>query len=331
VKRLTPFLLSLLLLAGCAAPAETPRQRLPTRALTATPTEVPIPARRYYEQGLAYQRAGDLERAEEAFTQALTVDADFAPAYVARGTVYLAQRALDRALEDAQAALGMAPGNAAAYALRGETLRLLDRPRAAATAFDRAVALDEDLGEATFRSRWLIARALEDEERMLDLGREYAADHPEDPQRAYYRGWALIELQTPLAAIHTLSGAIRETSDASALLWFALGRAYAETGAWSEALTCFENARALVERGDMSLQVHTDQPVALLFNTLGQAYLRVGRCVDAEVMLEYAATVGEPVSAYTETLEEVRACQTPTPTATPYPTTTPEVPPPVED
>lgn len=323
--------LGALLLAGCAAPPTGTPQRLPTRAVTSTPTEVPIPAQRYYEQGLTYQQAGNLERAAESFTQALQVDPNFGAAYVARGTVHLAQRALDLALEDAQAALGVDPGNAEAYALRGETLRLLDRPRRAAVAFDRAVELDAALQETTFRSRWLVARALGDEERLLALSRAYAADHPEDPQQAYYRGWALIELKTPLAAIQTLSAAIKGEPDTSALLWYALGEAYAAAGIWSEALTCFENARALVERGDTSLRVHTDEPVAVLFNTLGQAYLRVGRCVDAEAMLEYAAAVGAPTARYTETLEEVRACQTPTPTATPYPTTTPEIQPPPED
>ena len=324
MTRLSPVLCLLLLLAACTSSA-TP-ERLPTRAATPIPTPSPVAARAYYEEGLAHQEAGDAEGALQSFTWAILQAPDFAPAYIARSTVYLAQGELGLALTDADAALEADPTNAAAHALRGETLRLLDRPRPALEAFDQALDLDPDLGPEIFRSRWLAARAAcEDGEgasHLLALSREYADAHPDDSSRHYYRGWAFIELGTPRVAIRVLVEGIETTPDPPALLWFALGHAYAANLSWQEAAASFEAVRLLVQTGDTSLMVHSDRPIADIFGALGWAYLGAGRCVDAEVMLEYAIDVGAPTSEFVPMLRQARLCQTPTPTPTPWPTVT---------
>lgn len=315
-----------LLAAACAAPSATPNpQRLPTRAATLAPTPTPlsVAARTYYEDGLARQATGDTEGALQSFTWAIQLAPDLAPAYVARGTVYLAQGELRLALAEADAALEAEPTSAAAHALRGETLRLLGSPRRAQEAFDQVLALDSALQEETFRSRWLVARTIPDAVRLLALSREYATAHPDEPLRHYYHGWALIELDTPDVAANVLVEGIEATPDPPALLWFALGQAYAANRHWQEAVTSFEAARTLVQAGDTSLAIHSDQPIADLFGALGRTYLSAGRCVDAETMLAYAIDVGAPASAYGAALEEARVCQTPTPTITPYPTAGP--------
>lgn len=319
---------SLLLLTGCADPFAN-SQRLPTRAITPAPTLTPtltpfsIAFRSYYEEGLVRQRAGDAEGALRSFTWAIQQKPDFAPAYVARGSVYVSQGKYTLALADADAALEADPTSASAYTLRGEVLRLAGRGRQALEAFDQALALQPSLKPETFRSRWLAARAARDGVRLVLLGREYAAAHRDDPLRYYYEGWALIEKDVPTIATRVLVEAIAGSPAPPAVLWFTLGHAYAATGSWHEAVTTFEAARALVEVGDTSLSAHSDQPVTDLFLALGRAYLGAGRCVDAETMVDYAIAVGVPGSEQRETLEEARACQTPTPTATPYPTTTP--------
>jgi tetratricopeptide (TPR) repeat protein len=333
VGRLTRCWLLVLLLASCV-PA--PRERLPTRAPTPThtptPTPFPISAQMYYEDGLARQRAGDADGALQSFSWAIQRSPDLVPAYVARGTVHLGRGELAQALADADAALeagaASAAAKAAAYALRGEALRLLGRADPALKAFDEALALDPALRAETFRSRWLAARLAHRGGRLLALGAEYASAHPDDPLRHYYHAWAFIEGGTPGAAIEVLVEGIETTPHPPALLWFALGRAYMETLAWKESVTALEAARVLVQGGDTSLALQSDQPIAELFSTLGQAYLGAGRCVDAEVMLQYATDVlvrdvGAPASVYTATVGQARLCQTPTPTATPYPTTTP--------
>ena len=230
-----------------------------------------------------------------------------------------------QALADADSALEADPTNGATHALRGETLRLRGRPHSALEAFDQALTLDPALGPDTFRSRWLAARAAREGRRMLLLSGEYADSHPQDPLRHYYRGWAFIEMDNPGAAISTLIKKSRATPEPPAALWFALGQAYAANRSWPEAIISFEAVRVLVQAGDTSLIVHTDQPIAALFSALGQAYLGAGRCADAETMLEYAIQVGAPASEYAALLEEASLCQTPTPTITPYPTTTPSL------
>jgi tetratricopeptide (TPR) repeat protein len=319
---LTRFFLLGLLLAACASPSATP-QRLPTRAITPTPTPFSIAARTYYEEGLVRQEAGNAEGALQSFTWAIQRAPDFAPAYVARGTIYMAQGRFRLALADADAALETNPASAAAHALRGETLRLLGRARQAMEAFDRALSLDPALQPKTFRSRWLAACAAHDADRLVTLGREYNSAHPADPLRHYYLGWALIESGKPYPAISILVKGIKTTPEPPALLWFALGRAYVADRSWQEAATSLEATQALVQAGDTSLAIHSDQPVADLFGTLGLAYLGLGRCVDAETMLKYAIDVGAPSSEYSAALEEARLCQVTAPTATPYPTVTP--------
>ena len=328
MRRLS-LLLALAVLVGCCPSPDVPvnptlQLWLPTRVpATATPIPTRVEARPFYEAGLACREAGDDECALRSFTQAIEIDPGFAPAYIARGSMYLAQGQLVMALDDADSAVAADSEDASAYVLQGEILRQLDEPRAAAKAFDRAVALDPVLEEEVFQSRWLAALAGHDAQRLADLGRQYSIEHPGDPLRYYYRGWAHIEQRDLRIAIRLLVEGIRDTPQPPALLWFTLGHAYLQGGSWQEAVTCFEVAGELIQAGDISLEIHTERPVADFFAAMGQAYLGVGRCADAETMLEHAVAVAGPASEYSVLLEEVDLCKTPAPTPTPYATTTP--------
>lgn len=328
MRRLS-LLLALVVLAGCCptpdVPATpTPPQWLPTRVpATATPVPTHVDVQPFHQAGLACRAAGDDECALRSFTQAIEIDPGFAPAYIARGSVYLAQGQLGMALDDADSAVAADSEDASAHALRGEILRQLDEPLDASKAFDRAVALDPALEEEVFQSRWLAALAGHDAQRLVDLGRQYSEAHSEDPLRHYYRGWAYIEGGDSDVAIYLLVGGIRGTPRPPALLWFTLGHAYSKSDLWQEAVTCFEVAGELIQAGDTSLEIHTEQPVADFFAAMGQAYLGVGRCADAETMLEHAVAVAGPFSEHSVLLKEVDLCKTPVPTPTPYATTTP--------
>ena len=317
-----------LLLVACAVPTPTP-ERLPTRAFTPVPSDTPTPtpfaisAWTYYQDGVTRRAAGDLEGALRSFEGALRLDPDFALVYVARGKVRLAQGDPRQAVADANAALKIAPKAVEAHLVRGEALRRLQRYRLAFEALERAATLAPGLGPDTFQSRWLAARAERDGARLLALSGEYAGLHPEDSLRSYYLGWALIELAAPLEAVRILVEEIENKPDAQALLWFTLAQAYLASQVPDHAVVACETARALVEAGDTSLELHTDQSIAELFGLLGQAYLAAGRCVDATTMLEYAQSVEAAPPRHGVALEQARLCLTPTPTATPYPTTTP--------
>lgn len=305
-------------LAGCTTPdAGTSPLRLPTRVL-ATPTSTPLGAESSYELALARRAAGDTYGALDALSQALAADANFAPAYVERASVYLALDNLEAALADAQAAVTADPENPAAHVLLGEVLRRdLGDPARALSAYERAVALDPSLAEATFPDRWWAARAAGQATRMIGLAREYEDAHPDDPLAAYYQGRALTAVGLPRSAIATLVDVLDQGGPAA--LWFALGEAYEVDGSWSHAQVCYEQARALAEAGDRSLDLVSDTPVPDLFVGLGEAYLHVGECSNAIVMLEYALVVGPDRPEVHTLLGRAMICQTPTPTPTPYP------------
>jgi tetratricopeptide (TPR) repeat protein len=257
------------------------------------------------------------------FDWAIEVDPGFAPAYVARGAVYLAQGRLGLALGDADSAIAADPDAASAYALRGEVLRLMGFYTQASQAFERATDLEPMLDADLFSSRWLAARASGDNARMLILSQDYFEGHPDDPLRYYYRGWAFISSGHPQLSIVLLIEGIDSSSDPPALLWFALGHAYIENHSWQEAVTSLEIAGDLIRTGDTSLEIHSEEPLADFFGAMGRAYLGVGRCADAETVLEHAIAIGASDSEYAALLAESHLCMTPTPSPTPYPTTTP--------
>lgn len=313
------------LLTACASATPTPTpQRLPTRAPGATPTATPfaVAALDYYRRGVERQRAGDAEGALQYFSWAIQRDPGLMEAYVSRGSVYLAQDDLSEALSDVDIALELEP-SARSYVLRGEALRMMGQYRQALEAFDEALARDPSLRGDTLHSRWSAARGAGDVDLMSALSAEYAGDHSDDALRHYYRAWAALESGMREDAIAVLVGGIGSSTDPPALLWYLLGQAYYEIEAWPEAVASLETARALVEAGDTSMELHADRPVAVLFVALGQAYMGSGRCVDAESMLTYAITVGAPASQNLTLLREAQACQTPTPNTAPHPTRTP--------
>jgi tetratricopeptide (TPR) repeat protein len=287
--------------------------------VTPTATAVVLSAEAYHERGVERQRAGDLDGARRYFGWAIRRDPAFAPAYVSRGSVYLAQGDLDRALRDADAALEI-ERTAKAYLLRGEVLREMERYAQALRAFDRALARDPGLRDETFPSRWEAAKAIEDADYLSALGSEYAGDHPDAWLRHYYRAWASLASGRYEEAIATLVAGIEASGERPALLWYLLGRAYTGIEAWRGAVASLETARQLVQAGDTTMMVHSERPVADLFVALGRAYLGAGRCVDAETMLAYGMSIGAPTSESLDALERARVCQTPTP---PPPTATP--------
>jgi tetratricopeptide (TPR) repeat protein len=307
-----------LLLAACARrPTPTP-QRLPTRAPSPAPTATPFAASAidYYQQGVERQQAGDSEGALQYLTWAIQRDPGLVRAYVARSSVYLARGDLNQALTDADAAVEIAP-SARSYSLRGEALRMMGRYEQALDAFDKALESDSGLATETFQSRWAAARAVGDTERIVALSEEYAAARSDDPLRHYYYAWADLELGMHREAISVLVEGIGESGHPPALLWYVLGQAYSEIEAWPEAAASIEAARALVEAGDNSMGLHADRPVVHLFAALGQAYLGIGRCADAETMLTHAMSIGAPASEYLPLLQKAQVCQTPTANASP--------------
>jgi hypothetical protein len=314
-----------LLLTACASSAPTSTTpeggaRLPTRRPPATPTATPfaLSAKAYYQRGVEQQRMGDVDGARQHFTWAIQMDPEFAPAYVSRGSLHLAEGDPDRALADADTALEIQP-TARAHLLRAEALRTMARYARAWRAYEEALTRDPGLRDDTFPSRWAVAQAVEDEGHLSELAAEYAAAHPDDPLRHYYGAWVSLQSGAYEETLTMLVTAMGDSGDPPALLWYALGRAYMGIEAWQEAITSLEVARGLVAEGDNSLVIHTGQPAAELFVALGRAYLGAGRCADAEATLAHGMALGAPKAENMAALQQARSCPTPTPPPTPTP------------
>ena len=305
-RLLLGLLLLLPVLVGCTAgPSPTAVSPPPTPP---PPTATPGPAV-FYDQGLACQRAGDWECARTAFSRALELDPNLAPAYRARGAVHLALGDGPAALRDAQMAVALAPEDAGAYALLGEVLRrAFNDPIQALDAYGAAVKRDLSLAPVLFPARWECAVAAARSDRMAELAMEYARLHPDDPMRAYYRGRALLAQGLPRLAIRVVGESI-EREGGPAAVWFVLGEAYAAEEAWPEAVICYEQARALMEAGDPSLRVVSETPAAALAFALGTAYLYAGRCADAEAALRYARALNPNLPDLPTRIGQAMICQ----------------------
>lgn len=308
-------LVLLLLVAGCAAPQPTLSPHPPAASPSPQPTPVPLGPEVYYRAGLDRRAVGDMEDALLAFSQAIQVDPTFVPARLQRGAIYLAMGEAEAALADAQMAVAADPANGEAYALLGEVFRLgFGDYQRALDAYEQAVRLDPSLADPLFPARWQAAVAGGRVERMLALARAYRRRYPDDPMAAYYRARALLALGVPRSAISVLVAALEEGGPA--VLWLALGDAYVADGAWPQALVCYEQAQKLIERGDRSLYLFSEDPVADLLGRLGIVYLYTGRCAEAQDLLEQAMSRGPDRPEYHTLIGQAMICQMPTPALT---------------
>lgn len=97
-----------------------------------------IQSRTYMEQGELFARAGDHNRAIDAFTKAIEEQPYHADAYAMRSVALFALRSYYEAIEDASRAVHLDPNLAAAYACRANCQKMLGRPDLALRDLERA-------------------------------------------------------------------------------------------------------------------------------------------------------------------------------------------------
>ncbi|HNT75145.1 MAG TPA: tetratricopeptide repeat protein [Anaerolineae bacterium] len=171
--------------AGCVStppPAPTATALPPTATATPlpTPTPTPIPPTYYLSQGDAALFENDFVRADEAYSQTLLADPQFALAYSHRAFLYALQPELRAAsLELAQQAVDMAPESSEAWAYLSlvQTLNVhyADLPKAA----KKAVALDEDsaLAHIALAKAHLALYAVDDAQEAIATALEVEPDN----------------------------------------------------------------------------------------------------------------------------------------------------------
>jgi|GEM_PF-5539892 len=97
-------------------------------------------AGRYLDLGMLYNGIGDDERAMSNYNRSLQLYADFGLAYVERARLFLKQRRLQAALEDAEHALRVPVVFARAHQVHGEVLAAMGRNAEAVAAYRAALA-----------------------------------------------------------------------------------------------------------------------------------------------------------------------------------------------
>ena len=105
-----------------------------------------------------------------------------AAGYVDRGTLRLLNDDIDDGIADYDAAIGAAPGYAAAYTWRGQALDAKGDDRRAIDDFDHAVTLDPQAWQAYGARGLLLARTGQPDHALSDLGRaiELGAGHEKE-------------------------------------------------------------------------------------------------------------------------------------------------------
>jgi len=171
--------------AGCVStppPAPTATALPPTATATPlpTPTPTPIPPTYYLLQGDAALFENDFVRADEAYSQTLLADPQFALAYSHRAFLYALQpERWAASLELAQQAVDMAPESSEAWAYLSlvQTLNVhyADLPKAA----KKAVALDEDsaLAHVALAKAYLALYAVDDAQEAIATALEVEPDN----------------------------------------------------------------------------------------------------------------------------------------------------------
>jgi len=87
----------------------------------------PKTAKEYFKRAYAYVEKGDLDRAIQDYSQAISLSPRFADAYIMRGLTYDKKGDLDRAIQDYGQAISLKPGDADVYRYRAEVYRALGK------------------------------------------------------------------------------------------------------------------------------------------------------------------------------------------------------------
>lgn len=220
---------------------------------------------------------------------------------------------LETAEQRAWDAVIAAPEDALAWALLGAIQQRQGENSLAQQAFSHAEGLSPTLSSEMFSAQWLAVLEAGDIDRLTQLAQTHNIRHPKDPLTTYYRAESLLASGHHHAALDLLLLSVR--ADASAVLWYTLGRAYLAVGAEAEAAIALEAALRAHNRGDPTLSAATRDPAHALYQALGKAYVGSGQCEKAVQHLTLLAT---PYPDLQPLLEKARVCPVPTPTVTPW-------------
>jgi len=237
--------------------------------------------------------------------------------------LFLALGEIDRARALARSAIVLAPSDVDGWLLLHLVSREMEDWQTASDALAMAVSLEPARSEDLFLDRWLSAVETGDTGRMAALAESFRLRYPGDPLHAYFDAKALTASGDPLDAATHLIEALEQDPHAPSILWYVLGQAYLELGAYEEARFALETAAERFYTGDKDL-AYLEAPFLDSLNfSLARAYLGNGACANAEAVFRRLAASDTDAeirgaSRFDAWIEQSIRCQTPTPTLTPW-------------
>jgi protein O-mannosyl-transferase len=199
----------------------------------------------YFHRGVAFEKAGQVEKAIDDYTKAISLFPSYYEAFFSRGTAYDRMGRLDRAIEDYSVAISLKPASYEAYTNRGLVNKKMGRKNEAFSDFERAIALSESAGKAYFNLGVMHAEAGLFDKAIDDFNRAIAVDGM-DADAYSNRGIvnALVGRNSP--ALDDFNKAIA-LDGRSAVAYYNRGKLYSTTG---QNELAFADFRKACELGD---------------------------------------------------------------------------------
>lgn len=246
----------------------------------------------------------------------------YRPAWYQNGArLFLALGQSDHAKALIWNAIVLAPSTMDSWLLLHLISRDLQDWQTAEYALNAALSLEPQRADDLFWDRWLLAVETENVGRMTALAESFELRHPEDPLQAYFSARALLASGMAFEAANRLIDALERDPDGPVVLWYVLGEAYLELGAYPEARSVLEIATRRFYEGDNTATFLETPFLDNLNFRLARAYLGSGECANAEAVFRRLAdseTAERGVSRFDAWVQQAVRCQTPTPTLTPW-------------
>jgi tetratricopeptide (TPR) repeat protein len=197
----------------------------------------------YYNRGVAFFRAGQMDRAIEDYSRAIALDPSYSKAYVNRGFVFEKISRSDKAIADYDKAVMLNPLDAQTFNNRGAIFEKAGELDKAIADYDKVIELTP--GEAqsynnrgvVFERMGLYDKAIADYDRAIAL-------NPSNADVYFNRGNAYDEIGRPYKAIADYGKAITLNPDDSQA-YNNRGVIFEKIGEYDKAIADFDKAVAL--------------------------------------------------------------------------------------
>ena len=188
-----------------------------------------------------YAAAREFDKAEQALRTVLDVDANNLQAYLLLARTYIAQKRLDDALAQFDAAVKRSPGSVGAATMSGIILQVQNKPAEAQKRYEAIVAANQRAPVAANNLAWLYAESGTKLTEALTLAQAAKSQMPDSPEVSDTLGWVYYKQNLPQLAVPPLEESVKK-EPMNAAYQYHLGLAYAKAGMGDKARVALQKA-----------------------------------------------------------------------------------------